>query len=105
MPTFNILTQDEQDNIVVDFHAAQERDLFTHTINLARYQSMLGTLPDTPFKNRIQQLHDETVSRLEEVNAIIVATKPQLPTPTKIQSILAARVAAPAVTPPTVTPL
>jgi hypothetical protein len=77
---YQVLTQDEQDEIVVQFLHAQERDHFCHTINQQRYAEMLKTLTKgDPFAARIQGLHDETVSRLTEVSAIIDQTVPQLP--------------------------
>ncbi len=48
---YTVLTQDEQDDILIQFMQAQERDHFAHTINEARYTQMLKTLPDGAFKD------------------------------------------------------
>lgn len=74
-----VLTQETQEEILVEFLHAQERDHFCHTINRQRYAEMLKTLStDDPFRARIQQLHDETVSRLAEVDAVMAETLPQV---------------------------
>lgn len=77
--SYDILTDDEKDEIVVDFLRAQERDHFCHSLNLERYDGMLASLPEGAFKTRIQQLRAETLDRIGEVEAIIKKTRPQLP--------------------------
>lgn len=81
---YSVLTQEEQDEIVIQFLQAQERDHFCHALNRDRYAALLQTLSPGPFADRIKQLHDETVSRLDEVEAIIDKTKPQLPPSTRV---------------------
>lgn len=76
---FTLLSQDEQDDLVMSFMLAQERDQFAHELNQARYDAMLATIPDGAWKQRIKELRDQTAARLEEVNSIVEATKPQLP--------------------------
>ena len=76
---YDVLSQDEQDDIVVAFMLAQERDQFCHQLNLTRYETMLITLPDSKWKQRVGELRAETLVRLNEVSSIIAATKPQLP--------------------------
>lgn len=79
-----VLSQDEQDDMLVETLMNQERDHYSHTVNLERYTSLLAALPDGAFKARIQNLRDETQSRLGEVNAIVEALTPQLPPPARI---------------------
>jgi ferritin-like metal-binding protein YciE len=76
---YQLLTQEEQDEIVAAFLKAQERDLFTHRLNLQRFEAMLPSLPAGEFKQRIQQLRNETIDRIAEVEAIIEKTLPQAP--------------------------
>lgn len=85
-----VLTQDEQDDMIVQTLLAQERDHFAHTLNQERYAEILKSRPaDDPFAVRVQQLHDETVSRLAEVNAIVDALTPQLPDAGRIVAAVA----------------
>lgn len=76
---YEVLSQDERDEIVVDFMRAQERDHFAHSINKERYAGLLEDLPEGEFKERVRGLAAETDSRLAEVEAIITRTRPQLP--------------------------
>jgi len=45
MENYEILTQEEQDEIVVSYLHSQERDEYCHEINLNRFNEMLATLP------------------------------------------------------------
>jgi hypothetical protein len=93
-----LLTEDERDDVVVEFHAAQERDLFCHRLNHERYAAMLATLKEGDFRDRIVTLAAETDARIKEVEAIIAATLDQLPSGERRQAAadrLAAKKAAP----------
>lgn len=79
MYEYRVLSEEEKDDIIVEFFLVQERDKFCHEINLERFNRMLQTLPEGNFKERIKTLRDETQARLNEVNSIIEATIPQLP--------------------------
>ena len=75
MANYSLLDADEQDDLVVEFMRAQQRDHHSHTINLARYNTMLaGALPPA-FRQRIEELRAETLERLAEVGAIMSATE------------------------------
>lgn len=87
--TYKCLSQEEQDEILVTFLKAQEMDLYCHQINLERYDAMLKALPDGEFRSRIQQLRDETESRIAEVTSILEATVAQLPPPDRLQAAVA----------------
>jgi len=76
---FHVLSQDEQDEMMAAFLLAQERDEFSHQVNLDRYERMLSSLPPGQWRDRIQRLRDETAQRLTEVRSILEATEPQLP--------------------------
>ena len=86
---YRLLTQEEQDEIVATFLKAQERDLFTHRLNLQRFETMLPTLPPGEFKQRIQQLRSETIERIAEVEAIIEKTLPQAPPVERMRAAIA----------------
>ena len=74
MADYQILSQDEQDDIVISCLHSQERDKFAHGLNLERYDTMLKSLPDGEWENRISQLRVETSKRLAEVNSTIEAS-------------------------------
>lgn len=74
MYEFQLLSQDEQDEIHAAFLASQERDLFCHQINADRYTEMLKVLPAGTFRTRIEGLKQDTLSRIDEVTRIIDAS-------------------------------
>ena len=76
---YEILSQEEQDDIIMSFLLSQERDEYCHQLNLTRYEQMLTVLPDGPWKQTITKYRDETNQRLAEVRSIIAATQAQLP--------------------------
>jgi hypothetical protein len=86
---YQLLTQEEQDEIIAAYLKAQERDLFTHRLNLERFEAMLPSLPPGEFKQRIQQLRNETIDRIAEVEAIIEKTLPQAPTRERMLAAIA----------------
>jgi ferritin-like metal-binding protein YciE len=86
---YQLLTQNEQDEIIATFLKAQERDLFTHRLNLQRFEAMLPSLPAGEFKQRIQQLRNETIGRIAEVEAIIEKTLPQAPPVERMRAAIA----------------
>jgi hypothetical protein len=75
-----VMTQDEKDDTIVEFLAAQEHDGYCHELNIERYTAMLPSLPDGPWKDRISNLLAQEQARKEEVDSIIVATESQMPT-------------------------
>jgi Flp pilus assembly CpaF family ATPase len=81
-----LLTEDERDDVVVEFYAAQERDLFCHRLNRNRYAAMLATLKESDFRDRVVKLAAETDARIKEVEAIIAATLSQLPSGERLQA-------------------
>ncbi|KKM64549.1 hypothetical protein LCGC14_1500320 [marine sediment metagenome] len=83
---YQVLTQDEQDDIKVSFLLSQERDKYCHELNLERYAAMLEALEDGEWKTRVTKLHDETAGRLAEVDSIIAATLPQMPASERIEA-------------------
>lgn len=86
---YEVLTQEEQDEIMVGFLLSQERDEFCHSLNLERYEKMLADIPEGPWRKRIIKLRDETVGRLAEVRSILEATRAQLPPRGRIEGALA----------------
>ncbi|MBA7484016.1 hypothetical protein ES707_19535 [subsurface metagenome] len=79
MADYQVLTQDEKDDIIVSFMRGQERDKYCHELNLARYTEMLKTLEPGKWRDRVSKLKDDTVSRLVEVDSTIAATAAQMP--------------------------
>lgn len=85
MNTYQILSQNTQDDIIVSFMLSQEKDRFCHELNIQRYKTMLKTLPMGTWRNQIEKLLNETESRLAETNSIIKASSQQLPGSERIQ--------------------
>lgn len=81
---YKTITQDEKDEILTGTLMSQERDLYIHNINKERYESMLQNLPAGEFKARIERLLAETNMRIVEINSILAALTPQLPSDEKI---------------------
>lgn len=76
---YQVLSQDEQDDIVVSFMLSQERDKYCHELNLQRYTGMLEKLEPGKWRDQVLKLQADTVSRLAEINSIIEASKGQMP--------------------------
>ena len=74
-----ILGRNDQDDTIVGFFLAQERDRYTHALNLERFDRMLLSLPEGDWRKQVQLLRDQTAARLNEVDSIIAATETQLP--------------------------
>lgn len=89
MPRFTALTLDDQDEILVAFMWAQERDLFLHTVNKQRFEGILADVAEGPFRDRIAKLLADTQTRLAEVDAIIKNTLPQMPPVARTDAALA----------------
>ena len=58
--TYQLLTSDEQDEVLAQTLLANERDHFCHTKNAERYAAMLATLPvhldkDDPALNEVEK--------------------------------------------------
>ena len=83
---YQVLSQEEQDDIIVSFLLSQERDEFCHQLNLERYKQMLTVLPEGAWKSQVTKLRDETSKRLEEVKSISAATIAQLPPAERIET-------------------
>ena len=88
---FEILTDDDRDETIVNFMKATEADLHCHNINLARYDVILLLEISPEFREDIEGKRTETLSRIEEVQAISDAsvTLAQLPERGRIDSALA----------------
>lgn len=85
---YQLLTQDEQDEIIAEYIKAQERELFCHELNLQRFEQMLPALPEGEWKQRIKQLHTETIARISEVESIMKATVKQAPPTERLQAAM-----------------
>ena len=73
------LSLDERDDMLVATLQAQERDLFTHIINLERFEAIAAAGTASPFTTRIAEEIPVVRSRIAEVSAIIAALEPQMP--------------------------
>lgn len=84
MYNYTLLTDEEKDDMVVSFLKSQERDMYCHEINIERYDTMLKTLPEGDFKKRVQELFRDEKKRKAEIESIIIATVPKMPSAERI---------------------
>jgi hypothetical protein len=71
---YQLLSQDEQDEIQASFLLGQERDLFCHELNAARYTKLLKNIPEGEWKKQIEGSLKDTLSRIDQVTRIINAS-------------------------------
>lgn len=83
---YTVLSQEEQDDTIVNFYLAQERDLHALVTSIERYERMLQALPAGKWRDRIQALLEESLERKSEVESIIAATVSQLPPPDRLEA-------------------
>lgn len=77
---YDLLTQDEMDEMLVEYMRAQQRDHFLHSINLQRAREVVAMLPaESPFRAHMEQFAADTESRIQEVESLIRATEAQMP--------------------------
>lgn len=86
---FKTLTLDEQNDAIVSTFYANELDLFSHTANKSRFELILQGTLSAEFRTRIEKLLSDTNVRIAEVQAILDATIPQLPSDTEISASMA----------------
>jgi hypothetical protein len=85
---YKIITQDEQDEHLVNFLRAQETDHYLHQINIDRYEQIIAdeTITDQNFKSRIAALIVTERAALAQVAKIIEHTADQVPTKERIDA-------------------
>ena len=79
---YQVLTLEEQHDMIVGTLLSQEKDYYIHSINQERYEFILydESLDRTSeFAKRISNLLYETIQRKEEVLLILHAVQRQLP--------------------------
>ena len=76
---YDLISQEEQDDMLVQTLKSQQMDHFVHTLNAARYRSIIASAADGAWKGRITGLLEETESRIGEVESIVDALLPQMP--------------------------
>lgn len=86
MSDYQVLSQEEQDDIIVSFMLSQEKDKYCLELNLQRYTEMLKTLEGGQWRDRVEKLQAESTSRLAEIDSIIEVTKAQMPPSERIDT-------------------
>ena len=84
---YRVLSQEEQDDIIVAYMLSQERDKYCHELNLARYNAMERSA-NGDWGDRINKLKAETEVRLAEVNSVIAETEKQLPPRERLEAAI-----------------
>jgi ferritin-like metal-binding protein YciE len=86
---YKTLSIEEQHDLIVRTYYGNEADLFSHMTNKERFESILATATDPEWRARIQNLLDDTNKRIMEVQSILEATDPQLPSDVEIAASMA----------------
>lgn len=79
MAKYRILTQAQQDDVVVNTLMAQEASHHSHALNVDRYAALLQTLPQGPRYDQIAALLVTEQEALDFHEHLIEATTAQLP--------------------------
>jgi len=111
MYEYKFLTEDEMDDIVVATHAGHEVDKFSHELALARYNDILSKLSDEEVEEETNEAYRKeliirgnpkskerytwtqfliinrrnTISRINEVNGLLIANEKHLPKGDRLQ--------------------
>jgi hypothetical protein len=84
---YQVLTDEEKHDMLVNTLYAQERDHWMHTVNKERYEAILADPDVKPnLRAQVQKLLTDTESRIHEVTHIIEKLRPQLPAAEHIQA-------------------
>ncbi len=87
MSDYQVLSQEEQDDIIVSFMLGQERDKFCLELNLNRYKDVLEKGNGKgKWHDRVKELQAESVERLAEIDSIIEASKVQMPSQERVEA-------------------
>lgn len=81
---YKTLPIEEQHDLIVRTYYGNESDLFTHLTNKERFEAILAKATDPEWRARVQNLLDDTNKRIMEVQSILEATDPQLPSDVEI---------------------
>ena len=95
------VSQAKRDEMIAEALHGREMEHCQHALNVAVYAEALKTLPDGPWRVRMQQLHDEALVEMEKIDGLHAALATQLANPArkataflKVASNIAAREAA-----------
>jgi hypothetical protein len=85
----NLMSDEEKDDVIVSFMRGQEQDRYCLLLNRDRYDAMLKVIPEGKWRDQIEELHQQTLSRLEQLDSIIAASLPQMPPDERVQAAMA----------------
>jgi hypothetical protein len=84
---YQVLTEEEQHDMLLGTLYAQERDHWLHTVNKERYEAILADKTiSQAFRSQVQNLLQQTDARIHEVTHIIEKLRPQLPPAEHLQA-------------------
>lgn len=86
---YKLLSQDEQDEILVNTLRAQERDHFCYAANVERYTNALTTLPPGPKRDYIAALLVTETEAMDHQSHIVNHTQKQMPPQARVDAALA----------------
>jgi len=87
MKDYDLMSQDEKDDVIVGFMRAQEQDLYCLRVNLDRYTIMLtADFKDAEWRRQIAELLAQTTTRMIQVESIVQATTQQMPSKERVDA-------------------
>jgi outer membrane protein assembly factor BamD (BamD/ComL family) len=72
------ITQTYRDDVLAEAMYGREVEYFHYDFDRTNFAKLLETLPPSPYRDDVQQRHDETVDRMATVDAIYAALASQI---------------------------
>tara|TARA_R110000868_G_C10652308_1_gene745081 strand:+ start:111 stop:416 length:306 start_codon:yes stop_codon:yes gene_type:complete len=78
---YSQLDQDYRDDVLAEAIYGREVEYFHYDFDRVNFAKLLETLPPSPYRDNVQQRHDETLDRMSTVDAIYAALESQITDP------------------------
>jgi len=78
---YSQLSQTYQDDVLAEAMYGREVEHFHYKFDSINFAKLLETLPPSPYRENVQQRHDETLDRMATVDGIYAALASQITDP------------------------
>jgi hypothetical protein len=78
---YSQITQTYRDDVLAEAMYGREIEYFHYDFDRINFAKLLETLPPSPYRDDVQQRHNETVDRMVTVDAIYAALASQITDP------------------------
>lgn len=78
---YSQLNQEYRDDVLAEAMYGREVEFFHYDFDRINFANLLETLPPSPYRDNVQQRHDETLDRMATVDAIYAALESQITDP------------------------